>query len=65
MAVITNIKGPAGTNGTNGTNGNDGAPGTVWFDGESAPSDGIGANGDFYLNTTTGDVSKKAGGTWA
>ena len=70
MAVITNLKGPAGsagadeTDGTDGSPGADGAAGSKWFSGASAPSDSLGVNGDFYLNTTTGDVSVKAGNTW-
>jgi hypothetical protein len=71
MGVVANIKGPsgaAGATGPTGPTGNTGAPGaagSVWFNGAGAPSDAVGANGDFYLNTTTGDVSKKVGGTWA
>jgi len=74
VAVITNIKGPkgdtgnaggAGADGANGTNGAAGAAGSKWYSGASAPSDGVGVNGDFYLNTTTGDVSVKAASTWA
>ena len=74
MAVITNIKGPKGDAGTNGTpgadgdagaNGSNGAAGSKWFSGAGAPSDSLGVNGDFYLNTTSGDVSVKAASTWA
>lgn len=42
-----------------------GAAGSVWFSGTSAPAAGTGVNGDFHLNTTTGDVSKKTAGAWA
>lgn len=50
------LTGPSGTAGTNGN--------TIW-NGTTAPSSGLGVNGDFYLNTAT-DVlyGPKAGGTW-
>lgn len=47
-----------------GPAGADGADGTVWYYGAGAPSDAVGVNGDFYLNTTNGDVYTKAAGTW-
>jgi hypothetical protein len=68
MGVVGNIKGPTGSTGSTGPTGSTGAagaPGSVWFNGAGAPSDANGVNGDFYLNTTSGDVSKKVGGTWA
>lgn len=58
-------QGPAGTNGTNGTNGADGAPGSVWRDGSGVPSNGLGINGDYYLDTATGDVYEKIAGAYA
>ena len=64
--VVVNIKGiqgntgPAGTNGTNGTNGLDGA---TWTSGTGSPTGGN--DGDFYLQTTNGDIWKKTAGTWA
>jgi Collagen triple helix repeat (20 copies). len=36
----------------------------VWLSGTSTPAAGIGKDGDYYLNTTTGDVSARASGTW-
>ena len=47
-----------GTNGTNGTNG------SVWYTGSGVPSGGLGANIDFYLRTTNGDVYSKSSGSW-
>lgn len=38
--------------------------GAAWYDGAGVPSDGLGADGDYYLNDTNGDVYKKASGTW-
>ena len=67
-SVIGNIKGAAGaagTNGTNGTNGSNGAPGSVWRNGSGAPSNGTGIDGDYYLNTTNGDVYQRASGTYS
>jgi hypothetical protein len=54
--------GPAGPNGTNGTNGTDGS---VWRNGSGAPSNSLGVNGDYYLNTANGDVYLKATGTYS
>ena len=56
-AVITNIKGETGATGSAGANG------ATWLSGSSAPTT-QGVNGDFYLNTTTYDVSLKTAGTW-
>lgn len=55
-SVVANIKGAAGTNGTNGA---------VWRDGTGAPANGLGANGDYYLDRTTGDVYVRAAGTYS
>ena len=66
-------QGPAGAAGADGAPGNDGADGaagaagaagTQWYDGAGAPAGGTGINGDYYLNTTNGDVYKKAAGAW-
>jgi hypothetical protein len=35
-----------------------------WFLGEGIPSDTLGDNGDFYINTLTFDIYQKVGGTW-
>jgi hypothetical protein len=47
-----------------GPPGSDGAPGARWYVGAGLPSSGLGINGDFYLNSTTGDVYEKIGGSW-
>ena len=53
------LVGPSGTNGTNGTNGN-----TV-LNGTGVPSNSLGVNGDFYINTANNQIyGPKAGGTW-
>jgi len=53
----TGATGAAGTNGTNGTNG------AAWSSGTAAASGGN--NGDFYLRTSTGDISTKSAGVWS
>jgi hypothetical protein len=75
-SVVANIKGPAGANGAAGADGapgNDGAPGadgaagapgSVWRTGSGAPADILGADGDYYLDTATGDVYWRAAGTY-
>jgi hypothetical protein len=42
-----------------------GGGGTVWLNGVSAPTAGQGTNGNYYLNTTSGDISFKTGSTWS
>lgn len=59
---IANITGPEGTVGDDGPAG---APGSMWWTGAGAPSNGSGSNGDFYLRTSNGDVyGPKAAGVW-
>lgn len=61
-AGATGPQGPAGSQGTAGTNGLDGK--TV-LNGTTAPSSGVGANGDFYINTQTNTLyGPKSGGAW-
>jgi hypothetical protein len=36
----------------------------AWMNGTAAPAAGIGKDGDYYLNTVTGDVYAKASGAW-
>jgi hypothetical protein len=45
--------------------GGGGGGGSTWFDGAGVPSSGTGSNGDYYLNTTNGDVYRKSSGTWS
>jgi len=37
---------------------------TKWHNGSGAPSSETGANGDYYLNTSNGDVYTKVSGSW-
>ena len=63
-AGATGPTGPAGANGTNGTNGTNGANGTVIYNQAGLPSTGTGINGDYDLNTATGDLYQKSAGAW-
>lgn len=57
--------GPTGPTGATGADGTDGADGSVWRDGSGVPSNGLGVNGDYYLDDDTGLVYAKAGGTYS
>lgn len=50
--LVANFSGAAGTNGN------------VTYSGSTAPSNALGANGDYYINSTTQDYYVKASGTW-
>lgn len=79
MPLIANIRGPVGpagpqgdpgpqgspgVPGSNGSPGTPGAPGTVWFTGATLPGSGVGVDGDYFLNTVTGDYYQKQSGAW-
>lgn len=50
----------------NGSGGSGGTgDGAKWFNGEGAPSSGLGDNGDYYLDSLTGDVYNKQSGSWS
>ena len=55
---IQGFTGPTGPAGTNGTDGSE------WLSGSGVPGAGIGDDGDFYLDTATGDVYTKTAGIW-
>lgn len=56
--------GPQGPPGAAGATGPAGV-GAAWQQGAGAPSAGTGSNGDFYLNTTNGDIyGPKTAGAW-
>lgn len=48
-----------------GPTGATGPAGSTWYNGSGAPSNGSGSNGDYYLDTSNGDVYQKAAGSWA
>lgn len=63
--LMINGGGPAGPIGPIGPIGPVGPRGSVWFDGAGAPTTIIGAEeGDYYLDTTTGDVYLYDGSSW-
>ena len=52
MAPIANIKGPQGD------------PGSTWYTGVGVPSNGLGLDGDLYLNTANSYFYLKVAGAW-
>jgi hypothetical protein len=61
----TGPAGPSGAAGANGVQGVAGADGRTILNGTTNPSNGIGANGDFFINTATNTLfGPKAGGAW-
>lgn len=61
----TGPTGATGATGATGSTGAAGADGAVWRNGTGVPSNGTGVNGDFYLDDATGDVYKRASGTYS
>lgn len=57
--IDTKVK-AQGNSGTDGRNGIDGTDGATWLTGDKVPASSIGKINDFYLNTSTWDVYKKA-----
>lgn len=55
----------AGPQGATGAAGADGADGTIWQVGTGVPSDSLGNDGDWYLDTTGRAIYLKGSGTWA
>lgn len=58
----TGAAGATGPAGATGATGAAGANGASWSQGTAAASGGN--NGDFYLRTSTGEISYKSGGVW-
>lgn len=57
--------GPQGGVGPAGADGTDGANGATWRSGAGVPSNALGVDGDFYLDTATSNVYKRAAGAYA
>ena len=53
--------GPTGAKGDTGTTGSNGA---TWLTGTGAPPSSLGVNNDFYFDTASSDVYKKASDVW-
>ena len=62
----TSLIGPPGSDGVDGLDGTDGVDGNTLLNGTSSPpGSGVGADGDFYFNTTTRILyGPKAAGAW-
>lgn len=61
----TGPQGDPGAPGADGLDGSDGADGRTVLSGPGAPSSGLGANGDFYIDTTDWDIyGPKTVGAW-
>ena len=59
------LQGPAGPVGANGADGAPGADGVKWLADSGDPDGAVGAIGDFYLNTDTGEYFEKTDvGVW-
>lgn len=58
-AVDLNITGPQGDDGPPGS------AGATWRSGSGAPSDALGADGDLYLDTATGNVYVRSSGSYS
>lgn len=41
-----------------------GGVGTTWYSGSGAPSSSLGVDGDYYLDTGTGNIYLRQGGSW-
>lgn len=59
-AQLMGPKGDTGLQGMQGAPGTNGANGATWRSGSGVPTNSLGENGDFYLNTTTYDVLHKS-----
>jgi hypothetical protein len=57
-------QGVPGNDGADGTNGTDGVDGTVWRDGSGVPSNGVGVDGDYYIDNDNGDYYQRIGGVY-
>ena len=58
-------QGPTGATGSTGSPGSPGANGSSVLNGTSNPTSGVGADGDFYINTTNYTIwGPKASGAW-
>ena len=63
----TGDKGPVGDkgeDGKDGIDGEDGKDGSSWLSGSSKPTNSLGKDGDYYLNTSTNDLYFKENGEW-
>ena len=66
-SIVANIKGSTGSTGPAGPIGPAGPTGPVvaWRNGTGAPANTLGADGDYYLDSATGNVYQRASGTYS
>ena len=55
---------PTMSKGTPGAAGAAGSPGTTWRHGSGAPSNSLGVDGDFYVDTVTDFYYQRASGVY-
>ena len=55
---------PTMSKGTPGAAGAAGSPGTIWRHGSGAPSNSLGVDGDFYVDTVTDFYYQRASGVY-
>jgi hypothetical protein len=59
LLIFSNsCEGPMGEDGQNGTDG------STWYSGDGIPSNSLGLDGDYYLDTSTSNVYLKENGVW-
>lgn len=56
--------GKDGINGIDGINGLPGENGNTWYSGDLMPTNSLGVDGDFYLNSSDKKIYKKENGIW-
>ena len=64
MTVTIGTQGLAGTDGEDGTDGTDGTDGATWHNGTVSPPALTGNDGDYYLDTITGNVFRRDAHQW-
>ncbi len=62
---IQGATGATGEQGAQGVTGPTGAAGSQIYNGSGVPSAGLGVNGDYYIDNSTGDLYFKSGGVWS
>lgn len=65
QVILCTLESGAGKQGPEGLQGAPGQDGSTWFNGTGAPTTATGVDGDYYLDTDTGDVFRKSSGAWS
>jgi hypothetical protein len=61
---VADLAGHDGEDGLDGRDGDPGKDGAVWRSGPGTPSTGTGADGDYYLRVSNGDVFERQAGAY-